>query len=428
MIPTYARRLARLAGVASLAPSLRARLTYLVHLHDCGKVNAGFQARSEPSARVVGHIAPLAVLFGRYADAHLAARVHDALRSERLEAWGAGCDALFDAILSHHGKPWPRDEDRRHELRHWRPAPSGYDPIDALGALRAGRRPLRAGRVRRAGRRAAVRAWFRARRRWPGAARRLDRLVGVEARAGRRYACDVVADAASRDRPRRADLRPTLGDAPPAFDALFGYRPYPHQERAARVRGRLVVIESETGSGKTEAALWRFAALFTRGDVDGLYFALPTRTAAVQLHRRVEAFAARLWPDEAPPAVLAVPGYLDEASTDEASTADPACRGDAAGVRSARRRGGRHARGSRLGVGAPEALLRRRPRRRDGRSGAARGAARQARAPARRAAHAPPARRRRGARVGRVHAPPAGTTAAGPPRRGRTRGAARRRR
>ena len=37
---------------------------------------------------------------------------------------------------------------------------------------------------------------------------------------------------------------------------------------------RLAIIESETGSGKTEAALWRFARLYESERVDSLYFAL----------------------------------------------------------------------------------------------------------------------------------------------------------
>ena len=73
---------------------------------------------------------------------------------------------------------------------------------------------------------------------------------------------------------------------------------------------QLVIIESETGSGKTEAALWRFARMFQAEKVDGLYFALPTRAAASQLHRRVKDFTARLFSDgDRPEVVLAVPGY-----------------------------------------------------------------------------------------------------------------------
>ena len=73
----------------------------------------------------------------------------------------------------------------------------------------------------------------------------------------------------------------------------------------------LVVLESETGSGKTEAALWRFRHLFERGVVDGIYFALPTRVAASQIHARVMQFRDRVFGLEGGPAVvLAVPGQV----------------------------------------------------------------------------------------------------------------------
>ena len=82
----------------------------------------------------------------------------------------------------------------------------------------------------------------------------------------------------------------------------------------------LVIIESETGSGKTEAALWRFARMYEAGLVDGLYFALPTRSAAVQIHERVETLHSQSLPaTDAPPVVLAVPGY--EPGTDAATVA-----------------------------------------------------------------------------------------------------------
>ena len=74
---------------------------------------------------------------------------------------------------------------------------------------------------------------------------------------------------------------------------------------------QLVIVESETGSGKTEAALLRFARLYERGLVDGLYFALPTRAAASQIHGRVTAFVRNLYPaDIGLEPVLAVPGYV----------------------------------------------------------------------------------------------------------------------
>jgi CRISPR-associated endonuclease/helicase Cas3 len=99
----------------------------------------------------------------------------------------------------------------------------------------------------------------------------------------------------------------------PTFAEVFGRAPYPHQAAMGIATGRLLILESETGSGKTEAALWRFLRLFADGSVDGLYFALPTRTAAAQLHRRVEAFAKGVWGEEFPDVILAVPGYLQAA-------------------------------------------------------------------------------------------------------------------
>jgi len=82
------------------------------------------------------------------------------------------------------------------------------------------------------------------------------------------------------------------------------------QEVVAQVpaKERLVILEAETGAGKTEAALWRFAKLYEAGEVDALYFAVPTRAAARQLQARVNAAAARMFRAPAPEAILAVPG------------------------------------------------------------------------------------------------------------------------
>ena len=104
----------------------------------------------------------------------------------------------------------------------------------------------------------------------------------------------------------------------PGFGDLFGIAGAPvanaiQQQAAAATRlgERLVVVESETGSGKTEAALWRFARLYEANLVDGLYFALPTRAAASQMHDRIRRFVSAVFPGgHGPEVVLAVPGYL----------------------------------------------------------------------------------------------------------------------
>jgi CRISPR-associated endonuclease/helicase Cas3 len=100
---------------------------------------------------------------------------------------------------------------------------------------------------------------------------------------------------------------------PPAFaDLAPGQDPRGAQKAIAEAAldEPILILEAETGSGKTEAALWRFARLFHAGKVDALYFAVPTRAAAKQLQGRVNRAMAHLFGDGAPEAVLAIPGYL----------------------------------------------------------------------------------------------------------------------
>lgn len=85
-------------------------------------------------------------------------------------------------------------------------------------------------------------------------------------------------------------------------------RPAQHTVAQVPLTEQLVILEAETGAGKTEAALWRFAQLYEVGAVDSLYFAVPTRAAARQLQTRVNTALARMFKAPAPEAVLAIPG------------------------------------------------------------------------------------------------------------------------
>ena len=124
----------------------------------------------------------------------------------------------------------------------------------------------------------------------------------VRARQVVRRMCIDVEDA-------RADLRRRN----PAFEDVFPFKPTELQQKMEDLQlGPVVIAESETGSGKTEAALWRFKTLFEAGEVDALAFLLPTRVAAVSLEQRVRRFFEGVFPDSElrPNVVLAVPGYL----------------------------------------------------------------------------------------------------------------------
>jgi len=75
------------------------------------------------------------------------------------------------------------------------------------------------------------------------------------------------------------------------------------------VKGSVQILEAETGSGKSEAAIAAFLSMRKVGLVKGLYFGLPTRTSAVQMHGRVSTAIRKALKDP-PPVLLAVPGYM----------------------------------------------------------------------------------------------------------------------
>lgn len=336
--PTIRQRLAQAGKLDDIAPVIAARLAVLAALHDIGKVNTGFQTRIWQEAdfptdtrhpRHAGHIVDLTpVLNGD--DTETADWFFNALGWwwDATESWD-NCDgetvcALFVAALSHHGRPLNMQAVRSKNPAIWR----------SFGALHPRRGVERIGLL--------VRDWFPAA--WtsngpslPSAPAFQHMFLGLcmladwigsdethfpfcdnprddYMQAARHKAqCAVEEIGLNIESQRRAFYAlPIL----PSFDTLFGISnatPNPIQQatRAVPLDERLVIIESETGSGKTEAALWRFARLYQDARVDGLYFALPTRAAASQMHGRIIRFITNLFPEAVgPEPVLAVPGYV----------------------------------------------------------------------------------------------------------------------
>ena len=301
------------AAGRTLSEQDHARLCALAALHDIGKANRGFQAKIDPGTTVkVGHTAPVAALLNHSVlkQGRAAGMIRDLIRDWRAREHVA-------AVMAHHGRPLSAFHQRAAidtsawtgHVAHWWVQED--DPAEAIvpviEAVRA-RWPL---------------AW-EAGPPLPDAPRLVALFAGLVTLADwlgsdtRRFPVTEPYGAA-REPMRQAEARAAAGargflplHTPPGdFEQAFGFPPRDFQVTAASDDlGPVALLEAETGSGKTEAALWRWLELRRRGRVDGLFFALPTRSAAVQLHARVDAVLKRVWGPHAPEAVLAVPGYL----------------------------------------------------------------------------------------------------------------------
>ena len=339
VLPTILNRFERFAG-RTLSKTDCARLGLLAFLHDLGKTCTGFQSKSldaEARQRLLdianisgsgiecGHTAVIGALLHHTARLH---RLAEIVCIGEIDAWD-GLDHWLAAV-SHHGRPLNYESLRQHPIpqlsQTWQ-AVSSYDPWENLAALGSAAKQLFpdsfaddaaplpqqpefvhafAGLVSLAdwiGSDARPHAFpydlGQGLDRWPAALNRAKGLL-------RGMCIDVE--------PIRADLR----NHQPAFADIFvdrDNRPFqPTALQAVMDRtdlGPLIIAESETGSGKTEAALWRFKALFEQGEVDSLAFLLPTRVSAVQIEQRVRTFIQRVFPNETlrPNILLALPGY-----------------------------------------------------------------------------------------------------------------------
>ena len=122
-----------------------------------------------------------------------------------------------------------------------------------------------------------------------------------------RCACECAERAVEE-----ADIPPTPAAASLAPSALIGpgAKPTPMQEWARSVElpdgPALFVVEDETGSGKTEAAMMLAHRLMAAGRADGLYVALPTMaTANAMFDRLADALGSLFAAGEKPSMALA---------------------------------------------------------------------------------------------------------------------------
>lgn len=315
------RRLAALAGRDDLDAVDVARLSVLAALHDIGKFNLGFQRKGDAEPRdTAGHVTEVLALCGSgYQEEK---QLMASLPVAELDTWcvGGGAFELLVAAVGHHGRPVRCGASAPNKSL-WRVERS-LDPFAGIASLAA-----------------SARAWFPAafassRGGLPDAPAFQHGFAGLVMLADwlgsdrhffsfaddlgdrRPFARDKALEAVRAIGLDAHAARTSLGEGLPGFDRISAFAPHEAQAKTMELgrprEGGLTILESETGSGKTEAALGRYIQLFHAGLVDGMVFALPTRTAATQLHGRIHEAIRRAFPDDAsrPPVVLAVPGYL----------------------------------------------------------------------------------------------------------------------
>lgn len=309
----------------ALSQCQKDRLAVIAYLHDLGKCNWGFQAKADPRAKdVAGHVLEaVALLFELESEWPAAWRE---LLTE-ICAWfgsdGEAAMAMLLAAISHHGRPvslsdYQHAGTERVARRYWR-ANGDRDPLVGLADLARAARAAFPLAFAPGG--APIEATPVLQQRFAGLVMLADWIGSDTQFFPYRASTDEDRLALAREAALRA-LR-TIGLAPPpvrhskAFEQTFGFAPSPLQAALAREllvddQARLSLIESDTGSGKTEAALAWFFRLYADGKVDGLYFALPTRVAARELYERVrKAVDAAFEPADRPgPVLLAAPGYV----------------------------------------------------------------------------------------------------------------------
>lgn len=279
-------------------PRLHQALVLLTALHDLGKINAAFRAMLRDGTPQTA---------GRHWEVTEALlRHHDApILAPALESRDTRRHALYAATAGHHGRPPAQDP----FSRGWRAM------LDAAGseALTDSAEVIRA---------------FLAL--WPEASLadvEKHQVAGLTWRlAGLVTAADWVGSnpywfapcpagpslAAYLDDARRTAARAVAaaGLSPPAPSSapLYDFAPRPMQAACADIPltegPMLAVVEDETGSGKTEAALILAQRMLTAGKGRGLYVALPTMATADAMFARVAQVLRRLY-DGAPSLALA---------------------------------------------------------------------------------------------------------------------------
>lgn len=282
------------------------RLAVLAGLHDFGKASRGFQDKiySSPIVGHAGHVSEaLALLVG---GPHA---VRKALGVDLLGSWFKTVEDTIFATVCHHGAP----VDDEAISQHLAIVPSlvaetilGHQPVEQIRRLRE-----------------AMLGYYPAASTDPQATPLTFRAEAQHLFTGLLMTADWMASGFAFDPGTSEDRAQAVIDATawrcwwnegatPAH-LLSGRDPRPSQNALMRLGldEKLVVLEAPTGTGKTEAALIWASRLVEAGLVDGLYFAIPTRSAATELHERIGKLMSASHPKLRGKVVRAIPGMLN---------------------------------------------------------------------------------------------------------------------
>jgi CRISPR-associated endonuclease/helicase Cas3 len=318
-----AQRLARSAGLERLEESQVRLLTFLAAIHDMGKANHAFQwapFHGSPFRKLRGHVLPVLRAWG---SPPLQPAITELVSLMSIDPRDAA--ALLSATICHHGVPHdpadaaallPPDAELRSA---WQTDASGRDPLAEVRRLIG----LAGGWSGYGGGSGGIPITPGFTHLFAGALTIADWVGSIESV----FTFTPEADedpqhywVTARERAtvlcRDIGLIPAPVSNMPAENGLYAYlwpeifgkatkaEPTAIQRAVETMPlpqpGARLLIEDETGSGKTEAALALYARLRESGTVAGLMFALPTRATAAAMFDRVARLLPRLF-DEAPP-------------------------------------------------------------------------------------------------------------------------------
>jgi CRISPR-associated endonuclease/helicase Cas3 len=300
------RRLSMACGI-SLNDVHAARIAVLAGLHDMGKSTSGFQDRINGRGRGSGHVAE--AIAAIRASGTIADAIREAFNAEILNQW---CDdplSVVYAVFCHHGEPVAegRIAACMAELTQQWTKRTEYDPVAEVNTLTKTLLEVFPQALEEATpfpettRFQHALAGLIMTADWMGSDTRFHPVVGNDDRPQ-----------AARDLLDATRWSGWHSGAPP--EAILGsYKP-----RAAQISmlslpitERLAIIEAPTGTGKTEASVIWTNRLVAADLVDGMYFAVPTRSAATELHARISKMMGQIYPLLIGRVVRAVPGMID---------------------------------------------------------------------------------------------------------------------